>query len=338
MLNIYELIKNYKCISIIGMEKNVGKTSLLNKLIEEVSDQKILGITSIGRDGEEIDVVTETKKPRIFVRTGTIIATARDCLRSCDITKEVLLSTNFNSPLGNIVIIRARSNGYVDIAGPSYNSQLKFIIKKMNEFGADMCIIDGALGRKSTAISDISDSTILATGAALSLDMHKVVDDTKKTVSLLNLSECSKEYKDIALEYFDKYRTVIVDKNYNVKTLDSNNSLDNARELKEFLNENVASVIVRGAITEKFLENIISNRQSYGKIKLIGIDGTRFFISSELLKKASLANIELEVLYKINLLFVSLNPWSPRGFEFDKDEFKKRLEAELSLPIINTKD
>lgn len=34
----------------------------------EVSNQKILGLTSIGRDGEEIDVVTETKKPRIYIR------------------------------------------------------------------------------------------------------------------------------------------------------------------------------------------------------------------------------------------------------------------------------
>lgn len=180
MAQIYEMIKDYKKISIIGMEKNVGKTTLLNRLIDEVSNQKILGLTSIGRDGEEVDVVTETKKPRIYIREGTIVATARDCLRNCDITKEILYVSDFSSPMGNIVIVRARSDGYVDIAGPSYNKQVKIVVDKMLEYGATLTIVDGALGRKSTAIADVSDATILATGASLSLDMLKVVEETKK--------------------------------------------------------------------------------------------------------------------------------------------------------------
>ena len=88
MLDTYKFIEKYKRISIIGMEKNVGKTTLLNKLIADIGKTKKLGLTSIGRDGEDIDVVTNTDKPRIYVREGSIIATGRDCLSKCDITKE----------------------------------------------------------------------------------------------------------------------------------------------------------------------------------------------------------------------------------------------------------
>lgn len=40
----------------------------------------------------------------------------------------------------------------------------------------------------------LQDATILSTGAALSLDMGKVIDETANTVSLLNLPEIEDLY------------------------------------------------------------------------------------------------------------------------------------------------
>ena len=128
---------------------------------------KKLGLTSIGRDGEDIDVVTNTDKPRIYVREGSIIATGRDCLSKCDITKEILYVTNFTTPMGSIVLVRALSDGYVDIAGPSYNKQVKIVVELMEKFGSEISIVDGALGRKSTAISDVSEATIFINRGSL---------------------------------------------------------------------------------------------------------------------------------------------------------------------------
>ena len=62
----------------------------------------------------------------------------------------------------------------------------------MEKFGSEISIVDGALGRKSTAISDVSEATILSTGAALSLDMPKVIDETQKAVYFLRLDEVDK--------------------------------------------------------------------------------------------------------------------------------------------------
>lgn len=63
-----------------------------------------------------------------------IIATARDCLRNCDVTKEILYTTDFSTPMGDIIILRAISAGYVDIAGPSYNACIKVILYIMEHF------------------------------------------------------------------------------------------------------------------------------------------------------------------------------------------------------------
>ena len=47
---------------------------MLNWLLAHTGRRQVLGLTSIGRDGESTDVVTGTEKPSIFVPAGTLIA------------------------------------------------------------------------------------------------------------------------------------------------------------------------------------------------------------------------------------------------------------------------
>ena len=76
---LLQLLNGVQTMSIVGMCKNAGKTTMLNWMLHHDRLQGTLGLTSIGRDGESTDVVTGTEKPGIFVREGTLIATARIC-------------------------------------------------------------------------------------------------------------------------------------------------------------------------------------------------------------------------------------------------------------------
>lgn len=336
MVNVYELLNKYKKISIIGMEKNVGKTTVLNFLIDKIGTKNILGITSIGRDGEDTDVVTSTSKPRIFVYPNTIIATARDCLRNCDITGEILYSTDFSTPMGNIVLVRAISAGYVDIAGPSYNSQIKEILKIMEKFNVDISIVDGALSRKGSAVSDVTNATILSTGAALSLDMSTVIDETKTTVKLLNLPGFKDKEAKIKIEdSFNRARYVMLYGDGRVVELTKTTSLGATDEIKDALEHDLKAIAVRGAVTQKFLETLIKNRNNFNNLDLIIKDGTRVFTDYITLKKLQNCKINLRVLYPINLLFVTCNPRSPLGYEFPKEEFKELLEKNIKIDVID---
>lgn len=338
MINTYPFLKKYKKISIIGMEKNVGKTTLLNQLILDVADQSILGLTSIGRDGEEVDIVTSTYKPKIFVYPGTIIATARDCLANCDITKEILYTTNFGTPMGNIVVVRALTGGYVDIAGPSYNKQVKEVLELMQDFGAEISIVDGALGRKSSAIGDVTDATILATGAALSLDMSKVIEETKKATILLSLPEYPLEKKEKIEEWIEDTRVILKKKDGEFIFLNALSTMDSIQEVKEHLSSHLAAVFVRGAITNTFLEVFVKNRGDFESLDIVAIDGTRYFFNYQEYQKALAANISFYVLNPIDLLFVSCNPHSPLGVNFPKREFRERLQKEILCDVIDVKE
>ncbi|WP_291259624.1 hypothetical protein [Fusobacterium sp.] len=336
MLDVYTLLKQYKRISIIGMEKNVGKTTLLNFLINKIGDKKVVGLTSIGRDGEEVDVVTTTSKPRIYVYPNTVIATARDCLRNCDITGEILYTTDFSTPMGNIVIVRAITSGYVDIAGPSYNSQIKEILELMERYGSELSIVDGALSRKGSAMSDVTEATILSTGAALSLDMGKVIDETKTTVSLLQLPVFENmELKKYIEHHFLETRAVVIYRDGSIINLEGISSLESNEEIKNYFNDDIEVIAIRGAITQKFLETLIKNRQNFKNLTLVIKDGTRVFTDFITLKKIEACGINIRVLNPINLLFVTCNPHSPLGYDFPKEKFRTLLEEKLNVNVID---
>lgn len=108
---------------------------MLNWMLHHDRLRGTLGLTSIGRDGESTDVVTGTEKPGIFVREGTLIATARDMLRLGDVTTEILATTGIPTPLGEVVILRARSAGNVQLAGPSITRQLREVSRMFLSWG-----------------------------------------------------------------------------------------------------------------------------------------------------------------------------------------------------------
>ena len=63
---------NLKTLSIVGMCKNAGKTTVLNRLLSLKANGEVWGLTSIGRDGESTDVVTGMMTPERRSPTGIL--------------------------------------------------------------------------------------------------------------------------------------------------------------------------------------------------------------------------------------------------------------------------
>ncbi len=63
-MQLIDLIREnrHQVVSVVGMAKNAGKTVTLNEIINQSMESgTLLGLTSIGRDGETQDVVTCTQ-------------------------------------------------------------------------------------------------------------------------------------------------------------------------------------------------------------------------------------------------------------------------------------
>lgn len=299
-------LRQVQSMSIVGMCKNAGKTTMLNWLLAHTGRQQVLGLTSIGRDGESTDVVTGTEKPSIFVPAGTLIATAKDMLRLGDVTQEILVTTGIPTPLGEVIIMRARSDGYVQLAGPSITAQLKEVSKTFFELGATQSIIDGALGRKSLGARNVADGIVLCTGASYNMSMDKVIEDTANFCRLMDLPKA--------------------------ETLPP----EAAEGLENCLKEH-GEAYIPGALTDSMVVPLLRSGLLRGG-RLVVADPSKVLLKPDTLDKLAVREVSLQTKDAARTLCVTVNPVSAYGWKFDKDVFIDRMRQSVKVPVINVKE
>ncbi len=335
MFLLEELSQKYKTISIVGMAKNAGKTTALNYLIEEAMDEGIvLGITSTGRDGESTDLVTGTDKPRVFLDTDTIVSVPTQLYELADAGLEILKMTEYNSSIGQIMLCRVASSGYVQIAGPVINASHQKMCEEMLDLGAELVLIDGAIDRKSIAAPGTSDAIILSTGAVLSRSMKKVIEETAHTVGLYRLPclEDGKD-KDIILEHLGEERPMIVGGG-DVRILDLTTGLGAGKFLDGQINESTEYIYVPGAFTQSVVADI--NPRKLKSITFVLKDPTKIFIDSVSWGQLRKKGLKVKVLENINVAAITVNPSAPGGYAFEHEELLRGMqEAIPDIPVID---
>lgn len=190
MQPLTDALTNNTSIAIIGMGKNAGKTTVLNQLLSLLEkDKRTIAVASIGRDGEAVDVVTGTAKPGIWVKRGSLVVTTTGLVRECDITREIIMTTGISTPLGEVVVLRALSDGAVQLSGPSMAEQLQALMGELRTLGALLTLVDGAIHRKTFANPAICDAVILCVGASGYPDMEEAIRDSAYACKLLQLPQ-----------------------------------------------------------------------------------------------------------------------------------------------------
>lgn len=331
---VFSDLNKYKIVSIIGLSKNVSKTTTLNHIIKFFKGKLTLGLTSIGRDGEEYDAITLLPKPRIMVESGTILATASQSLKNRSIKSELLKETGIRTPMGEVQIVRSLNSGLVEIAGPSTNSDVKLVCDQLLELNCDLVLIDGAFDRRSYATPLISQATILSTGASVMRDMKKVVDTTNHIFNLLTLkSEADLDIIKTANEIISKNKIGIINSDFSVKKLEILTALDSVEEILTQLDVTSKFLVINGAITDAFLEQLIKKSDIYKHLKILVPDATKLFLSKETFEKFLKKGGIIRVLNEIKIIMITINPTSPLGYEFNKANFLNELKKGLNIPI-----
>lgn len=335
-MNILDEILRYNSLSIIGNYKNVGKTTTLNYILKECLNKNIvLGLTSIGVDGEGLDIVTKTQKPRIYVNKDTIIATATNLALSSDITKEILELTGITTPMGNIVIFRSLSDGYVELAGPSINTQIKYICERLKYYGADLSMVDGALSRKTLGSPSITDSTIFCSGAVIDKDINKAVEKIVFEANILNLAKTNDEKFYEIYENLKTYKVSLVNKDYSFKFIDIKTTLNSSKEIIKRIDQNTKYVVVDGIVSNEFINNFIKSGDEYKNITILVSDSTKIFLDKEIFDKFIKLKGNIKVVNKVNLIGLSINPTSIEGYSFDNKCFIESIQNKIDIRVFN---
>ena len=233
------------------------------------------------------------------------------------------------------MLFRALSDGFVELAGPSKNADLLKIKKIIYDLNCDLVIVDGAVNRKSYAAPIVTDATILATGAAFSHDIGKVIEHTSHLVKILSL-EAEKNSKIISLskEIFKIGTIGIISPNLKMKIIEGINARDALKNIKKELFVDFPYIVVKGIVSDNFLEELM-NYADYNKIVLLVEDSTKLFLSSDVLSRFQKSGGILKVADPIKIVGVTINPKSPIGDGFSKDKFLKLLKQNIQIPVFN---
>ncbi len=323
-------ILRYESLSIVGLEKNVGKTECLNYILNRLPlHERKVAVTSIGIDGENKDQVTATKKPEIFLREGMYFSTAETFYKERRLVSELIDITNERSSLGRIVTARVTIPGKVIISGASSGVSLQRWIESMKQLGIDLTIIDGAISRLSSASPAISKAMILSTGAAFSSNIDTLVRKTRFVIDMIALPLLDDTSSDMLRDKENgvwgiNNHNALIDFKLSSALAINTNDVDITQEMK--------IIYTAGALTDKLL-NAIADSKNIRHVTLVVKDFTKIFISEEAYRIFCSRGGKIRVLQKSKLIAVCVNPTAPNGYVLDSDVLCRKLEEALQLPI-----
>lgn len=309
-------------LSVMGMTKNTGKTVCLNHLLEQANaDSVALGITSIGRDGEDRDQVFSIPKPPVLVWPGCLVATARDTLLRANVRYKTIGATDIESPMGEIVIIKSLDHGEMEIAGASRSHDQHKVIGLLKQSGADMVILDGALGRSHHASPALADGVVLSTGAAIGGGIGDVIRKTRDRLAILGIAQADGPLVTQVQSVFTQGGVGIWNRQAECVFEARIATLNAADRLLELRAEPMSVIAVSGAVGRSLWQAVNILLALNPGLTLVVADGTKLFIDAIELAVFAKNGGQLLAHRRIRMAGISLNPFSPFGGSFDAAEF-----------------
>lgn len=324
------LVGDASPVTVIGLCKNAGKTTVMRRLMAELEDE-CLGLTSVGRDGEATDLVTGTEKPDLYIKKGDLFATGRGMMRLCDGTLEVAALTGVMTPVGEVVVFRALSDGYVQLAGPSAAGQLPPLCGCFAELGANRVIIDGAAGRKSLAAAGTAGTALLCTGASLDRDLELVVAETAHSCRLFSCKRPESASLCRALDACQaRFALFSPDGEQLELPLDESGAPRWGRLPRER-----CVLWAAGGITDPLLKTLARRG---APLTLAAADATHILAGRAAVDLFLRSGGRLVVRRELAIAAVGANPWSAYGWHFDAGRFAAALRDAIDLPVVNVKE
>jgi hypothetical protein len=348
-----ELIAPARRVALVGLAKNTGKTQTLAAILAEHSAEgRRVGVTSIGRDGEEHDVIdARIDKPRIDLREGSLVASTNALLRASGAQHERLAQTGVRTPLGEVVIARLSEAGAVEVAGPSAAEDVRDVADAMISLGAERVLIDGAIDRRAASSPAVADSLVMATGAVLSEDIDEVVARTADAVALMRLpglAESDTEGRVVRARAAALQAGVSAmlddDEQLIAHPLPPRFALTaEPPAIADYLSTSGSAprwMLLSGAVPEAFLEGLIQfARRRREPVKVLAADPTRVFLSKRSPAHYRTAGVELHVLSPVDLQAITVNPVAPQSHRFDSRRLRELIEAVIpDVPVLDVLD
>jgi hypothetical protein len=314
-VELIDTVAGTQRIAFVGLAKNTGKTTALTTLIPKLHARgERLGVTSVGRDGEAVDVMNHAiRKPTLCLPAGSLVATTQVLLHASGVAHQILACTDHRTPLGRVVIAELTEEGALEVAGPSSASGIRTVCELMLAHGCDRLLVDGSIDRRGTAAPSVADGVVIATGAVLSTELETVVRRTRAAIDLVQVPVVA----DPRLRELAQTNDVnlLVTASHDAVTVPTDLLLSGSEPAVAALLQaypDARYLLLHGALCEPFVEHLLQAHRT-GPITLVTADTTKIFLSRRSSRWYAEHGIHLEVLGTPRVCAVTVNPVAPRS-------------------------
>lgn len=351
---------NVERLAVIGLAKNVGKTTVTNHLLETFAGENLyhateLALTSLGLDGEATDALTGLPKPRYVPQAGLLVATIANLLQRAESEGaqfEYLLQLPGRTALGPVVLARVLRPGRIIIAGPTLLTDLRDTLDIVKGYNTRLSIVDGAINRLGAASADITDACIVCTGASAGTAPAQVARRTADLLARLAIPQTSRS---------DVYSNMLSDANQrrpgarllafpiehsaeetnNFLTVSMSEPAAEAQWIIEQLqcSQQQTAFFLKGAFTEELSRELLIrlSQQPGFRAELVVKDATKIFCHSAVLERLATRGLHIRVVNSIRTLAITINPYTPE-YQCTAQQLLDALVMELPVghpPVID---
>ncbi len=351
MPTLSELTASTRRLALVGLAKNTGKTETLGTLLRDLQNAgRSVGVTSVGRDGEQRDVIdARIEKPLVHLSAGSLVASTDELLRASGLSYELLEQTGVRTPLGQVQVARLRGDGAIEVAGPSAAADVRAVSDAMLEHGAEQVLIDGAVDRRAASAPLVADGLVMSTGAVLSEDIDEVVLRTADAVDLVRLpaldeaSPAGRRVRALATANGAPGHSVLVGADGEPLELPPRFVLTaDAPQVAQLLDgaPDARWLLIAGALPEPFLREVAqAAHRRRRELAVVVADPTKVFFAKRGVQWCRRQGVELQVLTPIELRALTVNPVAPQSHRFDSQQLRALLaEAIPDVPIFDVRE
>ena len=293
-MTLAELVRPHATVTVVGLAKNAGKTTVVNHLLERMEGR--VGLASLGLDGEARDQLTGLAKPRIAPPAGALVLTTTQLRGQTPMVQRL----PFRTAAGEVMIAAAGGGEPVVVSGPTRLDELDAALDALRAAGAERLLLEGALGRLGTAAPGRADAVVLAAGASLAEGGDDLALRLRLAVDALDLPTADVE-ADVVLTHGAGFEA------------------EAAAEVRE---GGVAEL--PGALTDPLLEALLRERR---RATLVVADATRVLAGPQTVARARRAGVELAARRRLGIAALTSSPFHPDAARAADEAFRALVGA-----------
>ena len=234
--------------------------------------------------------------------------------------------------MGEVIILRACSDGFIQLAGPSMTAQLARLKKNACLNSARQSHYRRCAEPEIASMPAVSDAAILCSGASYSPDIRKTVEDTCFSAELMMLPQT--ERTEYVHQCKQKYGVFFGSGTHGGEQTEFS-ELSRAAELVR--KGGAEAVLMRGGVPDSAANALIAAGRALNGLEIICEDGSRLLLSHKNYEKLVRAGARFTVMNKTRLLAVTVNPFSAKGSRYNKTEFYDAMCSGLGgrVPVLD---